>query len=145
MALLALTMAVMVCSGASGVFFRYFLNAPLSWTDELARYALVWMTFLGGAELFLHENGHARISYFIERMGPRWSLVCELMADALILMIVALMAVGGVIWMGFSGRAFSTALSIPMPVIYVVIPVSAAFAAGIVIWRMAHLIRRRNG
>lgn len=145
MALLALTMAGMVGSVAIGVFYRYFLNAPLYWTDELARYSLVWMTFLGAAELFLHETGHARVSYFVDRMGARWKLVSEFFADCLILVIIALMVVGGVVWMQYSGRGVSTAMSLPMPLIYAAIPISATFAGIIVIWRMVRRIRRRDG
>ena len=29
------------------VFFRYFLGSPLTWSDELGRYLLVWCSFLG--------------------------------------------------------------------------------------------------
>jgi len=50
-ALLAGTMIAIVVAVGLGIVFRYLLNAPLFWTDEFSRYALVWMTFLGGARL----------------------------------------------------------------------------------------------
>ena len=31
------------------VFFRYLLNSPIVWCDEIVRYSLVWMTFAGAA------------------------------------------------------------------------------------------------
>jgi TRAP-type C4-dicarboxylate transport system permease small subunit len=31
------------------VIWRYFLGDPIVWAEELARYALVWMTFIGAA------------------------------------------------------------------------------------------------
>lgn len=41
---LGFTMSVVV---AVQVFFRYALNHSLFWSEELARYILVWLTFLG--------------------------------------------------------------------------------------------------
>jgi len=33
------------------VLFRYLLMIPLPWTEELARFTLVWVTFLGAASV----------------------------------------------------------------------------------------------
>lgn len=45
------------------VFFRYILNASLSWPEELARWAFVWMVFVGMA-LALHRNSHVVIDLY---------------------------------------------------------------------------------
>ena len=42
-------MTVMLSSITLGVLFRYFLNDPLTWSDELAVYMLIWLTFVGGS------------------------------------------------------------------------------------------------
>lgn len=41
--------AVMAVIVTLQVFFRYFLGNPIFWAEELARYSLVWMTFIGAA------------------------------------------------------------------------------------------------
>lgn len=38
---------VMTAVGFIQVIFRYFLELPLSWSEELIRYLFVWTTFLG--------------------------------------------------------------------------------------------------
>ncbi|MEJ2134846.1 MAG: TRAP transporter small permease subunit [Desulfofustis sp.] len=40
---------VMVISILLQVFFRYVMNAPLYWSEEIARYAFVWLVFIGAA------------------------------------------------------------------------------------------------
>jgi len=39
------------------VFFRYVLNSPIVWGDELVRCSLIWMTFAGAA-LATKDNKH---------------------------------------------------------------------------------------
>ena len=43
------------------VFSRYVLNDPSNWTDELARYAMIWLGLLGASYLF-GIKGHLAIT-----------------------------------------------------------------------------------
>ena len=45
-------LALMVVTVSVGIFARYFLNKPLVFADELARYSNIWLTFLGAALVF---------------------------------------------------------------------------------------------
>lgn len=38
---------VMTCVVAAGVFWRYVLNDSLSWTEEVARYLMIWLACVG--------------------------------------------------------------------------------------------------
>jgi len=42
------------------VFFRFVLRSPLAWTDETARYAFIWMVFLGAA-VAVKKKTHIRV------------------------------------------------------------------------------------
>lgn len=51
------------------VFMRYFLGSPLVWSEELARYLFVWVSFIGW--IFATRNGtHIRIGAFTDRLSP---------------------------------------------------------------------------
>jgi TRAP-type C4-dicarboxylate transport system permease small subunit len=48
-----------------GVFTRYVLNDPLPWTEEAARYALLWLSWLGGG-LALRRGAHIAVEFLLE-------------------------------------------------------------------------------
>lgn len=51
--------SIVVCT-ALGVFFRYVLNDPLVWSNDLGILSLTWLTFTGGSALY-KERGHISI------------------------------------------------------------------------------------
>ena len=46
--ILNLILGILTAVVFAQVIFRFALNQPLAWTEELAIYCLVWITFLGG-------------------------------------------------------------------------------------------------
>lgn len=46
------------------VLFRYILKNPLIWTEELARYLMIWMAFLGASSV-LKRWEHVFVDYFL--------------------------------------------------------------------------------
>ena len=61
---LGLSMSIII---AVQVFCRYVLNHSLFWSEELARYLLVWLTFLG-ASVAYYRNVHPGIDVIYARM-----------------------------------------------------------------------------
>jgi TRAP-type C4-dicarboxylate transport system permease small subunit len=52
------------------VFTRYFLSDPAGWTEEIARYLLVMVVFIG-ASMSVRKNNHIQVD-FLYRLMPRW-------------------------------------------------------------------------
>src|SRR4051794_25759444 len=50
-------------------FTRYVLNDSLSWTEEIARYGLMWVTFIGGA-MVTRRNSHIAVELLSNLMKP---------------------------------------------------------------------------
>jgi TRAP-type C4-dicarboxylate transport system permease small subunit len=65
--LLLAGLAAIVCFG---IFFRYVLNASLSWYDEFASYMLVWLTFYGMV-VADYRGKHIGFDLFVNKLGPR--------------------------------------------------------------------------
>ncbi len=51
---------MVICLGAQ-VFFRYVLQAALTWSEELSRFAFVWVIYLG-ASMAAMERVHMRVT-----------------------------------------------------------------------------------
>jgi TRAP-type C4-dicarboxylate transport system permease small subunit len=49
-------------------FTRYILNDSLAWTEEIARYGLMWVTFIGGA-MVTRRNSHIAVELLSNVMG----------------------------------------------------------------------------
>lgn len=58
---------VVIAGVALQVFFRYVLNSPLTWSEELSRLAFTWMLFLGLC-LAEKDNIHIAVDFFVDRM-----------------------------------------------------------------------------
>lgn len=60
------------------VLFRYVLKSPLTWTDEIARFCLVWLTMIAAAGVEA-DRAHVRLKFVRDRLGPRgrrWLAAC---------------------------------------------------------------------
>jgi TRAP-type C4-dicarboxylate transport system permease small subunit len=63
------------------VFYRYVLNYGIPWAEEVARFLLVWLGFLGSAIVF-YEQGHVSIDFIIEKFPSnsiRWIKIFHLL------------------------------------------------------------------
>lgn len=52
------------------VVMRYFFNNPTTWSAEVSRFALVYITFLGVAWV-LKKEGHVKVDILTSRLSPR--------------------------------------------------------------------------
>ncbi|MBW3097191.1 TRAP transporter small permease [Pseudohoeflea coraliihabitans] len=76
-------LSVLVAVSALQVFFRYVLLEPLIWSEEVARYLLVWLSFAAGG-LVLSTEGHPRIEAISETLPPRIRAVNECILQFLV-------------------------------------------------------------
>ncbi|MGE5254987.1 MAG: TRAP transporter small permease [Planctomycetaceae bacterium] len=88
------------------VLFRYLLMIPLPWTEELARFTLVWVTFLGSASV-TRRKLHIAVDYFIARMPLKTRQVLSLCSYSLILVFLATVLWGALIMMEEAAPIFA--------------------------------------
>jgi len=90
MVMCILTMTVLVFTN---VVLRYGFNTSLIMTEEIARYAFVWLTFLGGILAFA-RNRHVRMDLFVNMLPKRPRTVVYLLGDIVILVCCYLIVRG---------------------------------------------------
>jgi TRAP-type C4-dicarboxylate transport system permease small subunit len=81
---------IMITSSVLQVFFRYVLNAPLQWTEELARLTCVLTTYFGGVVILMSRE-HIRVdiidSYVSGRSADLLAMLCDLLISWFLLSV----------------------------------------------------------
>lgn len=137
----ATLMAVMVGTVLLQVFFRFVLDSPLAWSEELARYAFVWVTFLGGAVAYRH-GAHIAIEAIVVLLPRKTQVALAWLVDGLVIGALVLLLVHGLLIVEVTSGVEATMLEIPMSWVYGSIPVSAAVMLA---YQVERTLRRFSG
>ena len=91
--ILVICMAVMLVMVFGNVMLRIFFNTGIDLSEEIPRFAFVWMTFLG-ALIALREHGHIGVDALVSRFGPFGKRVCLAISQALMIYVCWLLLKG---------------------------------------------------
>ncbi len=136
-------MTIMVTTLALQVFYRFVLDNPLSWTEELARYAFVWITFLGGAVAY-RRRAHIVVDVMLHLVPIRARAALALAVEAMITVTLVILVRDGLRMVETTANVQATMLEIPMSYIYASIPVSAALMLIYQVERLVGVLRSRR-
>lgn len=124
--ILVLLLVLMTGVILAGVFARYVMNDSLTWTEEVARYAMIWLSFLGGGLVFRH-GGHIAIDMLTQKIPAGFARNAVLgLSQLVILVFLGVLLWKGIETLGNSSYMTTAALQLPMTVPYAAIPVGAA-------------------
>lgn len=119
--------AIMAVIVALQVFFRYFLQSPLVWAEEAARYALVWLTFIG-ASIGLRAGILACMDLVASKFPPgvrRWITTLVIVLNSLLLGFLFYLSVK-LVGIPSVKNQVSPAMRLPMSLAYSAMPVGLA-------------------
>jgi TRAP-type C4-dicarboxylate transport system permease small subunit len=137
----ALLLAVVVLIVLIQVVGRYVLQMSLSWPEELARYVLVWLAFLGVAAAAAARS-QIVVDTLLELVPARVRRVMQIVAA-----LGGLVAVGLLVWtsqpllFGPAGRSTSPATGLPSFWIYLAIPVGGLLLGLFTLGELVGLLR----
>jgi TRAP-type C4-dicarboxylate transport system permease small subunit len=104
------------------VLFRYALHLPLFWTEEFARYCLVWSSLLG-AGVALKRGEHIAVTFFADKLPKGIQLWMPLVVQIFIAALLGVIFWGGLYLVIITRHQLSPALRIPMSWPYMAVPV----------------------
>jgi len=124
--ILVIIMGVMVINVLWQVFTRFIIGSPSSFTDELARYLMIWLGILGAA-FVSGRNMHVAIDVLALKSSNKTQKKLKLIVYSFIIVFVFfVMVVGGfrLVYITYTLNQYSPALQLPLAVVYFAIPLS---------------------
>ena len=114
-------LAAMVVMVALQVLSRYVMQSPLSWTEEGARYCLIWITFIG-ASMAIRTRGHFSVELLIKKLPKKLIALGELILLFIMAIFAWILFFKGFSILSIVHYQMSPALNIPMSWVYLSIP-----------------------
>jgi len=112
-----LALVAIMAAMSAGVFFRYVLNDSLSWSEEFARYGLIYVTFIGTTTA-IRRRTHVRVDIIdlvLRAEAKHW---VRLLVDIACLLFLAYLCWRTTQIMGFLQSSRTPAMQIPVNWIY---------------------------
>lgn len=128
---LIIILGFMVFTVVWQVFSRYILVNPSTYTDEMARFLMIWLGLLGAAYVS-GKNMHLAIDIFPNKLQGRDRKRLLIFIDVLIIFFVtSVMVIGGgrLVYMTYVLNQTSASLQIPLAYVYTILPLSGVLIA----------------
>jgi TRAP-type C4-dicarboxylate transport system permease small subunit len=109
-------LAVLILVGILGTMFaqvvaRYIFRAPFSWSEELCRLGLIWLTFLAAAYI-MAQRRHLAVDLWSTRVGTKWRARADLFVYVFVATTCLLLCLGSLRFVWFVHPVGSPALGL---------------------------------
>jgi len=118
--------ALLVVDVSWQVFSRYVIGQSSSFTEELARFALIWLAVLGAAYLN-GQRAHLAIDFLLKKLSPEKQKKRKVVIEILMLLfalIVMVIGGGNLVYITLHLGQTSSALHVPLGLVYSIVPFS---------------------
>jgi TRAP-type C4-dicarboxylate transport system permease small subunit len=108
----ALLLLLIASTMAAQVVARYVFGAPFQWSEEVARLALIWLTFVSAA-FVMAEGRHIAVDMISTRVGKRGKMFVECLSYVVVAASCLMLLIGGAKFVWYVGAVGSPALGVP--------------------------------
>jgi C4-dicarboxylate transporter DctQ subunit len=112
------------------VFLRYFFNSGWEWAEEVARYTIVWIVFLGGS-ICARKGMHLAVDAVAVRLNEARQRILRMAVDAVCVVFCLYLVLYGydMVALALDAEQITAALELPIGYVYLAIPTGGALMA----------------
>jgi TRAP-type C4-dicarboxylate transport system permease small subunit len=114
-------LAVNIADILLGVFARYLLKSSLAWTEEVARYTLVWFVMVGASCAFRHGD-HMAIDFLVPSFPVPLRRLAGVLRFAIALFVLVFLVFYGAKNVSGLWEMRTMALGIPKAIVLMAVP-----------------------
>ena len=124
----------------SNVVGRYFLHAPIRWSDEVAQFLFLWLSYLG-ALAALMGGRHYSFPNVINMLPANLRLAAKTVSDLIVLAMLAILVWGGVVLVDLLHYQRSPAIDLPVYYVYAALPLVSFLMALVIVFQIIARLR----
>ena len=124
----------------ANVVGRYFLHAPIRWSDEVAQFLFLWLAYLG-ALAALMGGRHYSFPNLIDLLPVKVRLAAKTASDVMVLAMLAILVWGGVQLVDLLHHQRSAAIDLPIYYVYAALPLVSFLMALVVAFQIVARLR----
>lgn len=133
----------MIVAFSIQVFARYIFSAGFTWTEELTRYGMIWMVFLGAAWIIFNSD-HVKVTILEDAFKGQSRKILMIVQDVFGLIFVAAIFYFSFSQLSIAARGVSANTGISNVVQYMVFPISMILSAWGYITRIVMQIGKKE-
>lgn len=119
---LVLLLGAMALIIFANVVLRYTTSESIGWAEEVARYLMVWLTFLGAGPV-LRYGGHIAVDNLQDSLPAAWARALRVLIAALLFGFFGFMVWGGALYLERAQFQMTPTTQISMAWVYAAMPV----------------------
>ncbi len=125
------------------IFFRYVLNSPLVWSEELSRYLFIWISFLGWTLATRHKT-HIRVEFVLNALPKKVQFIVKVITHLIVIFFIGMLIYLGMRMALRSVDVPTVSLFFTYAYIYAIVPVASAIILFYTILDFIDLFRKEE-
>ena len=112
------------------VFFRYVFQSPVTWSEEAARYLMIWSTLLG-ISIATRQKAHLGIDIFVSMAPKTLQHVLEIFSWTMLIIMYLFLVWTSILFIMNAVKTGNVTpmLRIPFSIVYLALPIGFGLSA----------------